>query len=191
MSAEREPSGNPARRTGDTDARREDPPWHVEGMREESGDQPSGPKRRPWWMTAAWLIAAYLIVFGLTSLLDRSDVVTISYTEFSAQVDAKNVKAIFARGDSIEGMLRAPVPRPGVTVAEGEQAPTYVEFQTERPTFADDDLLARLDAAGTTVSATPVVEDRGFLGNVLVSLARRPRCHRGRRRAPAMSPQRC
>ena len=41
----------------------------------------------------------------------------------------------------------------------------------ERPTFAQDDLLAELQASGASVRATPVNQDRGPLYNLLISLA--------------------
>ncbi len=166
---DRTDTANP--RSAGTPERREDRPWHVEGMRRETEGEGKDQPKRPWWLTLAWLVGTYLLVFTIFTFLDRSDVVTVPYTEFSSQVDARNVESVFARGDSIDGILREPAPLPGVTVAEGETPPTYTEFQTERPTFAEDNLLARLQAGDTTVSATPIVEDRGILGNLLISLA--------------------
>ena len=40
---------------------------------------------------------------------------------------------------------------------------------TERPTFAADDLLSELP--GATVRATSIVQQRGFLTNLLISFA--------------------
>ncbi len=151
--------------------RADDRPWHVEGMRRGEAGEGRNRPGPPWWQTLILMLAAYLVVFGFISFLDRSNVQTISYTEFTSQVEARNVAAIFARGDSIEGTLRTPAPVPGVQVPEGQPAPTYVKFQTARPAFADDNLLERLQAAGTIVSATPLVEDRGLLGNLVVSIA--------------------
>ena len=72
---------------------------------------------------------------------------------------------VFARGDSIEGELRKATPVP-------DQADrTYQQFTTERPTFATDDLLAELTTGGAIVRATPIVEQRGFLANLLISFA--------------------
>src|SRR5690606_28711818 len=90
----------------------------------------------------------------------------VPYTEFTDQVEAGNVSEVFARGDSIQGTLRQPQPLPG-------QPPerTYQQFTTERPTFAQDDLLAELERTGVTVRATPVVEQRGLLSNLLISFA--------------------
>ena len=72
---------------------------------------------------------------------------------------------IFARGQSIQGALRAEKPVPG---AAGK---SYKRFATERPVFALDDLLSSLDQHGAVVRATPLVQERGPLFNLLMSLA--------------------
>ena len=89
----------------------------------------------------------------------------VPYTEFKSQVANKNVDELFARGNSIEGQLKKAVPRP----AQPDR--TYQQFTTERPTFASDDLLTELTNGGATVRATPLVQQRGFLTNLLVSFA--------------------
>jgi cell division protease FtsH len=89
----------------------------------------------------------------------------VPYTEFRTQVANRNVTEVFARGDSIEGELKKAVPLPG------QQERTYQQFTTERPTFASDDLLTELMNGGATVRATPIVQQRGFLANLLISLA--------------------
>jgi cell division protease FtsH len=105
------------------------------------------------------------VVFGLLTWQDQSNAVaTVPYTEFTAQIEAKNVGEIFARGDTIEGTLRAARPVPG-----GQPGVTYLQFTTERPTFAQDDLLTQLRTDGAVVRATPVVQQRGMLSNLLWS----------------------
>jgi cell division protease FtsH len=52
-----------------------------------------------------------------------------------------------------------------------EKSGTYRRFTTERPAFAQDNLLARLERSGATVRATPVTEERGVLLNLLFSFA--------------------
>jgi cell division protease FtsH len=106
------------------------------------------------------------VLFGTLTIQDRlSGPQPVPYTEFKTQVAKKNVAELFARGDSIEGRLRSAVPVPG------EQDLTYEEFTTERPTFASDDLLAELTDGGAAVRATPVVQQRGILTNLLMSFA--------------------
>jgi cell division protease FtsH len=112
------------------------------------------------------LVAGYIVLFSMLTVQDRlSGPHAITYTEFKTQVANKNVTQLFARGDSIEGQLKKEVPVPG------QQDRTYQEFTTERPTFATDDLLAELTAGGATVRATPIVQQRGFLTNLLISFA--------------------
>jgi len=112
---------------------------------------------------ALWTVG-YLVWFGVVTIQDRlSGPQAVPYTEFKSQVGSKNVDELFARGDSIEGQLKQPAPLPG------HPDRTYKQFTTERPTFASDDLLAQLTDEGATVRATPLVQQRGFFGNLLVS----------------------
>jgi cell division protease FtsH len=112
-----------------------------------------------------WLVG-YLLLFGMLTVQDRlSGPEAVSYTDFKNQVTNNNVAELFARGDSIEGQLRKAAPAPG------QPDRTYQQFTTERPTFASDDLLAELTAGGATVRATPLVQQRGFLTNLLISSA--------------------
>ena len=136
-------------------------PWRAEGLPDGSKEQPA----RRWTAPSLWLIG-YLVLFALLTLQDRlSGPQAIPYTEFKAHVANKNVGEVFARGDSIEGQLRKPVPM------AGQAERTYQQFTTERPTFASDDLLGELSAGGTTVRATPLVQQRGIITNLLISFA--------------------
>jgi cell division protease FtsH len=136
-------------------------PWRTEGLPK---GQPTKP--RPRWLTMAVWVVGYLILFGTLTLQDRlSGPQPVPYTDFKTQVTDKNVAELFARGDSIEGQLKKAVAIPG------QQDRTYQQFTTERPTFASDDLLTELTAGGATVRATPLVQQRGFLTNLLISFA--------------------
>src|SRR5690625_2041256 len=137
------------------------PPWRTEGV-PETPDKPPGPR---WGRVILWVVIGWAVLFGLTTFQDvsSSQVTTISYTEFRAQVEAGNVAEVFARGESIEGVLSEPA-----TVPDGDGE--YEQFETERPTFAQDDLLAELEANDAVVGATPLVQERGALANLLISL---------------------
>src|SRR6476660_8384108 len=151
--ADRPPSNAPARQPV---AR----PWRTEGLPKKE------PPKTRRWITAAMWFGGYLVLFGLLTVQDRlSGPQPVPYTEFKNQVTAKNVVELFARGDSIEGQLKKAAPLPG------KQDRTYQQFTTERPTFANDDLLAELTGGGATVRATPLVQQRGFLANLLISFA--------------------
>ncbi|HLS73009.1 MAG TPA: ATP-dependent zinc metalloprotease FtsH [Actinomycetaceae bacterium] len=137
------------------------PPWRTEGL----PNPPQEPQRPRWGRIILWVVIGWFLLFGLTTFQDQyaSQVVTVPYSEFTAQVEEGNVSEVFSRGDSIEGTLTTAAPAP-----EGEG--TYTQFVTERPTFAQDDLLAELTANDAVVQATPIVQERGVLSNLLISL---------------------
>jgi cell division protease FtsH len=136
-------------------------PWRTEGLPK---GQPTKP--RPRWLTMTIWLVGYLMLFGILTVQDRlSGPQPVPYTDFKTQVTDKNVAELFARGDSIEGQLKKAVAIPG------QQDRTYQQFTTERPTFASDDLLTELTEGGATVRATPLVQQRGFLTNLLISFA--------------------
>ncbi|UQX05168.1 ATP-dependent zinc metalloprotease FtsH [Streptomyces sp. RerS4] len=121
-------------------------------------------------MPGGWrgLILTALIVYLITnvvlSFFNEGDEPTIAYTEFSKQVADGNVAKIYSKGDAIQGELKAAQPVPG---GKGD----YKKFLTQRPAFADDQLWSGLTSKGVTVTASPVVEQRSFLANLLISLA--------------------
>ncbi|CAL9411060.1 ATP-dependent zinc metalloprotease FtsH [Streptomyces sp. enrichment culture] len=143
-----------------------EPPWRTEGAPEEPQKPPPGGRRvrGGWWSLVAAALVVYLVTNLVLSFLDEGDEPTISYTEFSRQVDAGNVGKIYAKGDAIQGELRKARDNP-----EGDG--TYTKFQTQRPAFADDRLWENLTRHRVTVTAEPVVQQRSFLANLLISLA--------------------
>jgi cell division protease FtsH len=111
------------------------------------------------------MLLGYLVLFGALTMEDRMHgPEAISYTEFQTQVAAKNVAEVFSRGDTIQGSLKKDAALPG------QQGRVYQQFTTERPTFAVDDLLSELSASHATVRARPLVEQRGVLTNLLISV---------------------
>jgi cell division protease FtsH len=159
------PSAQPPRESRPESPRPEppksSPPWRTEGL-------PTGqpPGRRPRWLSMILWAAAGLLLFGTLTMQERlSEPDAVSYTEFKHQVEAKNVHEVFAHGESIEGRLKKEEPLPD------RQDRRYQQFTTERPTFAKDDLLGELTSTGATVRAKPIVQQRGFLMNILASVA--------------------
>ncbi|SNS73220.1 cell division protease FtsH [Actinacidiphila glaucinigra] len=110
-------------------------------------------------------LAVFLITDLVLSFFTGSRPTTISYTEFGRQLAADNISKIYSKGDSIEGQLKRKQDVPGAD--EG----TFMQFKTQRPVFADDDLWATLTKNKVTVTAEPVVQQRGLLYNLLLSLA--------------------
>ena len=100
-----------------------------------------------------------------TALTKPEPVAALPYTEFLAQLEADNVETISAKGETIQGTLRAERAYP----AEGGEA--FTKFTTERPTFAQDDLLGELRADGVEVRAESLFEDPSLLQTLLVSFA--------------------
>src|SRR3954467_8716364 len=156
------PTAQTDRQPSDTPGKQQAPrPWRTEGL--PPGDP--GRQRRRWITTAMWIVG-YGVLFGMLTLQDRlSGPQAVPYTEFKGQVAAKNITEVFAKGDTIEGALKKAAPLPG------QPDRTYQQFTTERPTFANDDLLRELIDDGASVRATPLVQQRGFVTNLLISFA--------------------
>jgi cell division protease FtsH len=157
------PSPPPAEQAGASPQR----PWRTEGL----PNDPSAASGKPEWKWGKFVLRALLIygaVFAFLTIQDRmSGPQPISYTEFDKQVEAGNIAEVFARGHTIQGALRKekPLPEPK---PKGAGA-SYKRFSTERPVFAQDDLMDRLAKSKATVRATPLVEERGLLANLLIS----------------------
>ncbi|MER7776443.1 ATP-dependent zinc metalloprotease FtsH [Streptomyces sp. NPDC096191] len=141
-------------------------PWRTEGTPDEPPKPPPGGRRMRggWWNLVLAALVVYLIANLVLSFFNEGDEPTISYTEFSKQVDEGNVSKIYAKGDAIQGQLKKDRDKP-----DGDG--TYTKFTTERPTFADDQLWDDLTKNNVTVTAEPVVQHRSFLSNLLISLA--------------------
>ncbi|MFF8781384.1 ATP-dependent zinc metalloprotease FtsH [Streptomyces sp. NPDC005047] len=141
-------------------------PWRTEGTPDEPPKPPPGGRRMRggWWNLVLAALVVYLIANLVLSFFNEGDEPTISYTEFSKQVDEGNVSKIYAKGDAIQGQLKKGRDKP-----DGDG--TYTKFTTERPTFADDQLWDDLTKNNVTVTAEPVVQHRSFLSNLLIALA--------------------
>ncbi|MER5752892.1 ATP-dependent zinc metalloprotease FtsH [Streptomyces sp. NPDC002088] len=143
-----------------------DQPWRTEGTPEEPPKPPPGGKkiRGGWWNLVLTALVVYLIANLVLSFFNEGNEPTISYTQFSKQVDAGNVSKIYAKGDAIQGQLKKEQDNP-------EGGGKYTKFNTQRPSFADDQLWQNLTRHDVTVTAEPVVQHRSFLANLLISLA--------------------
>ncbi|AGL18214.1 ATP-dependent zinc metalloprotease FtsH [Actinoplanes sp. N902-109] len=132
------------------------PPWRVEGAPREPERTPDRrpPRQRPAWLRFGWLLLALLAVNWIISsfLLAPPARTAVSYTFFSSQVTANNIADITATGDKIEGTFRRST---AYTPGSGKDAEQVERFSTQRPSFADDDLFAKLQANGVQVNANP------------------------------------
>ncbi|MDJ0341719.1 ATP-dependent zinc metalloprotease FtsH [Streptomyces sp. H10-C2] len=138
-----------------------DDPWRSEGA------PPAPPPRRKrtgWAGMILTALAVFLITDLVLSYFTGGNTPTVSYTEFGKQLAANNISKIYSKGEAIEGELKDKKPVP-------DGGGDYTKFKTQRPSFADDGLWATLAKNGVTVTAEPVVKERSFLYNLLISLA--------------------
>src|SRR5213593_2133722 len=116
---------------------------------------PSPPAKRPdlfapmrtvrFWVILAILFLANVIVSNLAFSAGQPPTVTISYNTFLDQVDAGNVVTITSTGDTITGTTK--------TAVKDSSGTTSTKFQTERPTFANDDLETALRQHNVVINA--------------------------------------
>ena len=133
-------------------------PWRVEGAPPPPPKPPAHPMKQPrWWLIILGALAINLLI---GSLFAKSDVSTISYTEFLAQLHDGNVAEVSSKGDSIQGTLTKEV-----TIEKTK----LTEFKTERPSFADDDLLAQLQGKGVVVKAQSLFTTQSTWVTLLVN----------------------
>ena len=145
------------------------PPWRVEGARkpqETTGWRP--PPKRPslWALLALLLVLDWIVVLAYQPSVPAR--VTVPYSYFVSQIDRSNVASVTAQGSTIQGTFRHSITYP----AQNGTATPY--FKTERPAFANDNLLSRLEREGAVVSAKQVSSSSGLLltllGGVLPTL---------------------
>src|SRR5436189_457884 len=104
------------------------------------------PMRRPrFWITLAILFAANILISNVLFSAGQAPTVTISYNAFLDQVTAGNVTSITSTGDSITGVAKQPL--------KDSSGTSSTKFQTERPTFASDDLEAMLQQHNVVINA--------------------------------------
>ena len=102
-----------------------------------------------WKIILLVLIAEWLLWIAILPSHSTTRV-TLPYTVFSQQLKANNISTVNAQGSTIQGTLRHAITYPAT------KGTTSANFQTQRPTFASDNLLAELDKKGVTVTAKPV-----------------------------------
>ncbi len=94
---------------------------------------------------------------------DRESRLDVPYTLFREQVQAGNVSEVTSQGDTIQGTFKKEV-----TYPEGSDD-RDTDFETERPAFADDELLQLLIDQDVVVNAEPVDDGRSLLATLLLS----------------------
>ena len=150
-------------RTGEEPAR--PAPWRVEGMPGRNSDAPGSGARRGgfWW----WIVGFFAINWILMSVfMGPPPRTTVSYTFFTDQLDAGNVQTVTSTADAIQGEFTKDVAYP----PGSENADEVDLFTTQRPSFADDDLFATLEAEGVEVNAEPPDAPPPLWRQILVGL---------------------
>jgi len=141
-------------------------PWRTEGLdekKDDSSDSNDRPKLNPWRYAIIWMLVFVVILSVVRWMSTRDTPPAIGYSDFTAQVQANNIKSIHAKGDSIDGELKtAQVVPSDVDATENKNGVTYTKFTTERPTWATDELWTTLQQQNVIVSATPVYQEQSI-----------------------------
>src|SRR5579875_622435 len=158
-----------SRRSGQDSPRAHHRPWRIEGSRHgqdaAGGSQGSGgppgasPQRRVagfWLFFIVLLILNWVVGVFLTSPSSPRPI-SIPYSQFTKQVQAHNVLGITSTGGTIEGRFRSPVRYP-----PGKEAQESDYFKTERPSFAQENIVATLIDQGAKVQAKPTGSSTPF-----------------------------
>jgi len=143
------------------------------GRLKRDGDGPSGPDRlsrqekpRPFRRPRFWILVGLLLALNwyLVSMADRVPAAPdVAYTEFRSQVEAGNVAQVTSTGDRIQGEFRRAIQVPG------DNGPSStVRFETQRPAFADDDLIGLLTDHDVVVNAKPLTFQRPLWQTLLL-----------------------
>src|SRR5688572_14879684 len=137
--------------------------------------RPSGqdPKRsflppgRSWLPFLLILALNYFVVRAF--FVDPDAPITVPYTAFKAEVIKKNVEAIYARGESLEGRFTKPVswPPPNDKSEPREKPRESKDFETTLPVFVDPGLEALLIDNGVEIRAVPI-QAGGFFRMLLM-----------------------
>jgi cell division protease FtsH len=110
---------------------------------------------RPWWLIFLVLLAGNYVAAQL--FFPEPSSITVPYTFFKQQVEAGNVADVTSVGDSIQGNFKKKTAYPpagaGAPAAGAPKARDSMEFRTQRPAFADQDLEKRLDEKGVVIKA--------------------------------------
>jgi cell division protease FtsH len=145
-----DPGTTGQRRPGDRPDER--PPWRVEGAPRTDGDRSKPPDWRRLVGRLWWLVLLALVVNWIVgSMLMSPQRTTVSYTFFRQQVQGSNVTEITSTADTIEGQFKNAVKYP----PGDANAKDVTRFTTQRPAFADDQLVPLLLQKNVTVNAKP------------------------------------
>jgi cell division protease FtsH len=147
-----------------TPAPRDHRPWRVEGSRESKPDAPP-PSRIPVGGRFALIVLAMLALNWVLASQISTDPerVTVPYSYFREQALEDNIAEVSSENDTIEGTFRREVQYPNP-----EEGRSTDRFETERPAFADDEILGLLLSKNVKISAE-APGGRSALATILLS----------------------
>jgi cell division protease FtsH len=141
-------------------------PWRVEGARDTPQDAGAHGRWRLPGGRGFWAVMLGILVLNMaiaSRVPSGHQRLTVPYSYFRQQAQAGNVAEVSSKGDTIQGKVRRDIRYP-----VGKKGKVSHLFQTTRPAFADDPLLALLLSKGTQVNARPVDEGRSLLAGLLL-----------------------
>jgi len=135
----------------DTPAPGRQTPWKVEGARDQRDPATRG-TRMPGGRHFLWIVLAmFALNWAIASQLQvEHQRVTVPYSYFREQALVNNVAEVSSKGETIQGKFRRDVRYP-----DGKKGRTTHLFKTERPAFADDEILGLLLRKHVKISAKP------------------------------------
>src|SRR2546425_4961758 len=98
-----------------------------------------------FWIILAVLFAANILISNILTSAVQSPTVTISYNSFLEQVAADIVTSITSTGEAITGVTKKAV--------KDSSGTSSTKFQTQRPAFANDDLMKLLQEHNVVINA--------------------------------------
>jgi cell division protease FtsH len=110
------------------------------------------------------LVAGYLVFNQLQP--GEPEPAQIPYSLFKQQIEAGNVVEVVSRAETIQGTFGNPI---ALNAPESGVQRTVQMFETVRPSFADPGLEELLVRKGVLVNARPLVEQRAWWLNLLLS----------------------
>ncbi|MFN8511777.1 MAG: ATP-dependent zinc metalloprotease FtsH [Thermomicrobiales bacterium] len=114
------------------------------------------------------IIVGFLVIYSVFVRLSSADGdrVTVSYSFFRDQVQAKNVTEITSQGETVQGLFKNAVKDPNA--ANQNDAKEYTKFTTTLPAFVDGQTLEPfLQDNGVQITAEPLAGSSSLLANLL------------------------
>ncbi|MEA2171702.1 MAG: cell division protease FtsH [Solirubrobacteraceae bacterium] len=122
-----------------------------------------GVHRKPTiWVV--FLVAIVLETVLFSALDARTPRINLPYSSFRSQAVAGNVTEISSQGSTIQGSLKTAIRYPADAKDSGKR------FTTERPAFADDQILDLLLQKHVTINAKPVETGKPVIVSILIGL---------------------